>query len=811
LSDHEMLSAPVPEVSSQPTGPVVAAPARVTRMTTGESVQAKLTVGSAADPLELEADRVAAFVMRSIRATSGQDGALSSTSRIQRSTAIPLPGGNRLEDPNGPPPSRIQHGRVDPIRRSVSFVPDRPPPFTKIQRSETGQVGAAGGALDAATEQKIQRARGGGVGLPPKLSATMGQAMGADFGGVRIHTDGRSNQLNERIQAKAFTTGSDVFFRKGEYRPNDSGGQELLAHELTHVVQQGGAGVQRRHAPRVARQRVSRAPVGKVQRLLSREKLERLSPASKNSVNYRTLLEKMSKYEADAAALKVGAGKKSQSKPFFQLSPQLVDIKQLAKKKVKSRPVLGTLIKDVEYEQTAVKKIFHEDLHVYQGKSYLQAITELRLRESEQLYSGLAPELEQALGESDEVSAGPESGEVSETDVDQMSAATPKERLTRMWESFKERVPNLAMFLEGFAGIIVNPLKLTFNLVKAIGKFVWFLGKSTATMLLEPFINFTKLFTEAGRATLFEDTKTLHFERRTGKSGMGWATLEGIGLWLGNIRNWAGWISVVSGLIGIIPGAQPALILSAAAGGINVLAGFAALSVDGVLVSSRALYDWATSAEDTSVRRRLLLRFFGDSMAVATATAANVTTNLVGSGGSIDGAGSEAIKVNDPGAQLDATAGFGKMGDQAAQEGAQAAVLGGGPAGEALKQGVYASTNAVGGEANNAAEMDEKVAALMAKVAAMKKALRPVYDLVVSVGKVFRGIYGGLKWACEKIAQLFGYLKGLIVGAVDAARPVIAGAVSSAVDGIANNVAEYVGMFGEFMDVDFFEAGVWRA
>jgi hypothetical protein len=68
-------------------------------------------------------------------------------------------------------------------------------------------------------------------------------AFGADFGGVRIHTDARADDLNRALSAKAFTTGQDVFFRSGEYNPGSSSGRELLAHELTHVVQQDGAGV----------------------------------------------------------------------------------------------------------------------------------------------------------------------------------------------------------------------------------------------------------------------------------------------------------------------------------------------------------------------------------------------------------------------------------------------------------------------------------------------------------------------------------------------------------------------------------------
>lgn len=62
--------------------------------------------------------------------------------------------------------------------------------------------------------------------------------MGGDFSGVRVHINGAADELSRSIQAKAFTTGHDVFFRKGEYAPGTRAGKELLAHELTHVVQQ---------------------------------------------------------------------------------------------------------------------------------------------------------------------------------------------------------------------------------------------------------------------------------------------------------------------------------------------------------------------------------------------------------------------------------------------------------------------------------------------------------------------------------------------------------------------------------------------
>jgi hypothetical protein len=103
----------------------------------------------------------------------------------------------------------------------------------------------AGGDASTELETSIQTAKGGGQPLDGGLQRSMGQAMGADFSGVKVHTDAQSDQLNKSIQAKAFTTGQDVFFRQGAYEPSSRGGQELIAHELTHVVQQNGGAVQR--------------------------------------------------------------------------------------------------------------------------------------------------------------------------------------------------------------------------------------------------------------------------------------------------------------------------------------------------------------------------------------------------------------------------------------------------------------------------------------------------------------------------------------------------------------------------------------
>lgn len=112
-----------------------------------------------------------------------------------------------------------------------------------IQRLLTQRSADGPTELDDTTADHINRARGGGQTLDTTIQQKMGDAMGSDFSGVRVHTGSESNQLNEQLGAKAFTTGQDVFFRDGEYNPGSSSGQELIAHELTHVVQQSSGRV----------------------------------------------------------------------------------------------------------------------------------------------------------------------------------------------------------------------------------------------------------------------------------------------------------------------------------------------------------------------------------------------------------------------------------------------------------------------------------------------------------------------------------------------------------------------------------------
>ena len=89
-------------------------------------------------------------------------------------------------------------------------------------------------------EMRINSAKGSGQPLASEVKKPMEQAFGADFNDVKVHTNTEADTLNKQLNAKAFTTGTDIFFRDGEYSPGSDGGNKLIAHELTHVVQQTG-------------------------------------------------------------------------------------------------------------------------------------------------------------------------------------------------------------------------------------------------------------------------------------------------------------------------------------------------------------------------------------------------------------------------------------------------------------------------------------------------------------------------------------------------------------------------------------------
>ena len=186
-------------------------------------VQPKLTVGGRNDQYEQEADKVAAEVVNQISAP--QQPSMQREGMPEEEDALQM---------------KPLAGQLTPlVQREETAAEEEDLQMMPVQREAETE------GMDASpdVEAGIEQARGSGQPLDKTIREPMEQAFGADFSSVKVHTDTRADQLNHAVQAKAFTTKQDVFFRQGEYNPGSRGGQELIAHELTHVVQQSGKAV----------------------------------------------------------------------------------------------------------------------------------------------------------------------------------------------------------------------------------------------------------------------------------------------------------------------------------------------------------------------------------------------------------------------------------------------------------------------------------------------------------------------------------------------------------------------------------------
>lgn len=88
-------------------------------------------------------------------------------------------------------------------------------------------------------ETKLKQNIGNGSPLPGDLQTNLENNLGVDLSGVKIHTGSAAVQMNKELRAQAFTNKSDIYFNEGKFNPSTSKGQHLLAHEITHTVQQG--------------------------------------------------------------------------------------------------------------------------------------------------------------------------------------------------------------------------------------------------------------------------------------------------------------------------------------------------------------------------------------------------------------------------------------------------------------------------------------------------------------------------------------------------------------------------------------------
>ncbi|PSK93422.1 uncharacterized protein DUF4157 [Taibaiella chishuiensis] len=203
-----------------PDGMMPAASAGSLEYSTGEAlpVQCKLAIGAVDDPMELEAEAMADRVMRMpdtpVHSQADSDGNSTApqTTFVQRKCA-------QCEE------EKVQRQPLTPF----------------VQRQAEGNA-HAGGALSAS----IQAAQGNGFTMDTTTLGFMESRFATDFSSVKIHTGREAEGFSRQLNAQAFTVGNDIYFNSGKYNPASAEGKHLLAHELTHTLQQSAGTVSRK-------------------------------------------------------------------------------------------------------------------------------------------------------------------------------------------------------------------------------------------------------------------------------------------------------------------------------------------------------------------------------------------------------------------------------------------------------------------------------------------------------------------------------------------------------------------------------------
>ena len=135
------------------------------------------------------------------------------------------------------PPEQAERERERPLHQLASDVANHA--FGNTLAREGAGITPTG-EVHPQVQGKIDATRGSGTGLDTGVRTRFEGELGS-LNDVTVHTDDTADQLNRSVSARAFATGTDVYFAKGEYNPGSADGDRLIAHELAHVVQQRGA------------------------------------------------------------------------------------------------------------------------------------------------------------------------------------------------------------------------------------------------------------------------------------------------------------------------------------------------------------------------------------------------------------------------------------------------------------------------------------------------------------------------------------------------------------------------------------------
>lgn len=223
-------------------------------------IQKKLKTGTAGDQFEVEADKVADKVASN---NSSGGGLLQSKEKTQQKPLSETissvqakdmkeeePLQKKPEEKEEPvqkkeeekePVQKKEQEEEKPVQKKEETVQakcaDCENEDKKVQKKENGKSEKD----DSGIEGRLNQSKGSGSPMDKGVRTEMESKFGSDFSNVNIHTNTNAVQMSQDLGAQAFTSGNDVYFNKGKYNPNTKEGKHLLAHELTHTVQQTGA------------------------------------------------------------------------------------------------------------------------------------------------------------------------------------------------------------------------------------------------------------------------------------------------------------------------------------------------------------------------------------------------------------------------------------------------------------------------------------------------------------------------------------------------------------------------------------------
>src|SRR6185503_19202048 len=214
-------------------------PQTIGNQSLGRLIQAKLKVSDPDDGYEREADRVADDVMR-MPAPMAQGG--DSPLVIQRKCAPCESGAAECPactDEKEGLARKSLTPQITPLvqREANEAEKEEEENEEKLQASNDSR---AASTASPSVQSHITAFRGGGASLPREVRSFFEPRFGRDLSDVRVHTGAQADGAARSVNALAYTVGRDVIFGHGQYSPTTTEGQRLLAHELTHVVQQAG-------------------------------------------------------------------------------------------------------------------------------------------------------------------------------------------------------------------------------------------------------------------------------------------------------------------------------------------------------------------------------------------------------------------------------------------------------------------------------------------------------------------------------------------------------------------------------------------